>query len=168
MLVFASGKLEILWNSPPVRVCGFQNIGRPATGSVLGGSLGADDTLIIAARKGSPRENAFASILRFESAKIRINVAKTANEISILSSKSIFKVDQLLHYSTSLAGLCLNTDFSVTSNVGKPVVPLAVVAPPELEIGALDLDRWPSVSHRPFDEIQHLRYLMPFSFMYHS
>ncbi|KAL2819042.1 hypothetical protein BDW59DRAFT_181736 [Aspergillus cavernicola] len=97
------------------------------------------------------REQAFASILQFESGSISLDVHELNSVMAISSGNSLFIAQRILHDPIPPEGLASCAVAHAIGNVGKPGIAL-LFAPDKPNIREHDVERWQVVNHNPFDD----------------
>ncbi|KAL3478352.1 hypothetical protein BJX99DRAFT_269344 [Aspergillus californicus] len=112
----------------------------------------ARDGLVTQSLYPSPltRQQAFASILQFESGSISLDVHELDLVMAISSGNSLFIAQRILHDPIPPEGLASCAVAHAVGNVGKPGIAL-LFAPDQPNIREHDVERWQVVNHNPFD-----------------
>ncbi|RDW64330.1 uncharacterized protein DSM5745_09741 [Aspergillus mulundensis] len=96
------------------------------------------------------RQQAFASILQFESGSLSVNVDEMEKVMAISSGNSLFIAQSVLNDPIPPANMTSGAVVHAIGNVGKPGIAL-LVAPEQPEIREHDVEKWHVVNHNPFD-----------------
>ncbi|KAL4913053.1 hypothetical protein BDW62DRAFT_193436 [Aspergillus aurantiobrunneus] len=96
------------------------------------------------------RQQAFASILQFESGTLSVDLGEMDPVMAISSGNSLFVAQRLLHDPIPPAGMASCAVAHAIGNVGKPGIAL-LFAPEQPLVRAHDVEKWHVVNHSPFD-----------------
>ncbi|KAL4901066.1 hypothetical protein BDW74DRAFT_187916 [Aspergillus multicolor] len=96
------------------------------------------------------RQQAFASILQFESGSLAVDVDEMDKVMAISSGNSLFIAQRILHDPIPPPTMAECAVAHAIGNVGKPGIAL-LVAPEQPEVREHDVEKWHVINHNPFD-----------------
>ncbi|KAL4973001.1 hypothetical protein BDW66DRAFT_169041 [Aspergillus desertorum] len=96
------------------------------------------------------RQQAFASILQFESGTLSVDVQEMDSVMAISSGNSLYIAQRLLHDPIPPETLASCAVAHAIGNVGKPGIAL-LFAPEKPDVREHDVERWHVVNHNSFD-----------------